>query len=115
MGRDQAVVRRAKSLQATSIALSAIVLSELLFGALRSKRIATNVQAIEALGFTVVPFTREDARQAAEIRSELAAIGRLIGPYDILIAAQARARDLTIVTRNVREFERVQGLRLEAW
>ena len=50
-----------------------------------------------------------------DIRSALAAQGVPIGGYDVLIAGQARARALTLVTRNVREFQRVDGLRNENW
>ena len=62
-----------------------------------------------------MPFDDVDARVAAEIRAVLRRAGTPIGPYDNLIAGQALARDLTLVTRNIREFERVQGLRLENW
>ena len=55
-----------------------------------------------------------DAHYAA-IRSELERVGRTIGHNDLLIAAHARALDLTLVTRNVREFERVPGLVIEDW
>lgn len=57
----------------------------------------------------------DDARQAAEIRATLASEGRPIGPYDLLIAGQARAKELTVVTRNLGEFARVPGLRVENW
>ncbi len=52
---------------------------------------------------------------AGAIRSELEAIGRPIGPYDLLIAGQARARNLVMVTANDREFSRVDGLDSEDW
>lgn len=52
---------------------------------------------------------------AAEIHAALVEAGTPIGPYDLLIAGQARARDLTVITRNSREFGRVDGLRMENW
>lgn len=52
---------------------------------------------------------------AAEIRARLRRLGRPIGGYDALIAGQARAREWTLVTSNVREFERIEGLKLENW
>ena len=70
---------------------------------------------MDDLDFEVVDFNGEDARVAAEIRAILTAAGNLIGPYDILIAGQALARDLTLVTHNTREFSRVSGLRVEDW
>lgn len=54
-------------------------------------------------------------RHAGEIRAALAAQGAPIGGYDVLIAGQARSRSLTLVTRNMREFQRVDGLRVENW
>jgi tRNA(fMet)-specific endonuclease VapC len=60
-------------------------------------------------------FSREDAREAGEIRATLAEAGTPIGPYDLLIAGQARARALVVVTHNTREFSRVAGLQTEDW
>jgi tRNA(fMet)-specific endonuclease VapC len=62
-----------------------------------------------------VAFDKDDARVAAAIRSDLAALGRPIGMYDLFIAAQARSRDLIIITHNVNEFSRVPGLHWEDW
>jgi tRNA(fMet)-specific endonuclease VapC len=73
------------------------------------------VARIDALRFQVIEFDNEDARQAAEIRALLAAKGIPIGPYDVLIAGQAVARNVVLVTRNVREFARVPRLRIENW
>ncbi len=70
---------------------------------------------MDGLRLEVLEFDKEDARQAGEIRAELTRIGMPIGPYDILIAGQAKSRDMTLVTRNTREFERVEGLRLVDW
>jgi tRNA(fMet)-specific endonuclease VapC len=63
----------------------------------------------------ILDFTTEDARAAAEVRTSLEGRGTPIGSFDTLIAGQALARDLTLVTRNRREFERVDGLRVEDW
>ncbi|TGS45096.1 MULTISPECIES: type II toxin-antitoxin system VapC family toxin [unclassified Mesorhizobium] len=95
--------------------LSAIVAHELYYGAERSQRRAENLARIEALQFPVLEFDREDARHAGEIRATLAALGTPIGPYDALIGGQARARSLILITRNVREFERINGLSIETW
>jgi tRNA(fMet)-specific endonuclease VapC len=67
------------------------------------------------LQFVVLEFDQEDARQAGEIRAALAAAGTPIGPYDVLIAGQARARSLVLVTHNTGEFSRVSGLNIEDW
>jgi len=95
--------------------ISAIATHELFFGAFKSQRTSYNLDRVEGLQFEVVEFDREDSRQAGAIRVMLTAAGTPIGPYDILIAGQARARDLILITRNTREFSRVEGLRIEDW
>jgi tRNA(fMet)-specific endonuclease VapC len=62
-----------------------------------------------------LPFDDRDAQEAGALRNELRGIGKPIGPYDLLIAAQARARKLVLVSHNVREFERVDGLAIRDW
>ena len=59
--------------------------------------------------------TANDARRAGDVRAALRARGTPIGPYDVLIAGQALARGLILVTHNVAEFSRVEGLRVENW
>ena len=88
---------------------------ELYFGAYKGVRTNETLRNYERLRFEVLPLTSDDAMRAAEIRAVLQRQGTPIGPYDTLIAGQALARDLTLVTRNIREFERVEGLRLENW
>jgi tRNA(fMet)-specific endonuclease VapC len=63
----------------------------------------------------MLEFDKEDARQACAARALLASRGRSIGPYDVLIAGQALARNMTLITRNMNEFSRVPGLRAEDW
>jgi len=95
--------------------MPSIVAHELYYGAHKSQKAASNVARIEALQFEVVSFDAEDAQHAGEIRAQLAHMGTPIGPYDALIAGQARARQLILVTHNVREFVRVPGLQIEDW
>jgi tRNA(fMet)-specific endonuclease VapC len=64
---------------------------------------------------SVLPFEREDARVAAQLRASLNSQGTPIGAYDLLLAACALRRGLKIVTHNAREFARVGGLGLEDW
>jgi tRNA(fMet)-specific endonuclease VapC len=96
-------------------AIPAIVAHELFYGAYKGQRVAENLARVEALQFETLDFDKEDARAAGEIRAALAALGTPIGAYDVLIAGQALARDLILITRNVREFERVHKLRFEDW
>ena len=102
----------------TPMALSVIVLFELRFGAAASARREGNRLALEAFldaGVEVLAFDRDDAAEAGAIRADLRALGKPIGPYDILVAAQARRRGATLITSNVREFERVPGLQVTDW
>ena len=70
---------------------------------------------MDGLRFEVAAFEREDARAVGAVRAALAAAGAGIGPYDVLIAGQALARRVTLVTHDLREFGRVEGLRVEDW
>jgi tRNA(fMet)-specific endonuclease VapC len=107
--------RRVRRQKPGDIGISTVVLHELYYGAHKSQRVALNVAAVNAMRFSVVDFDEEDARNAGEIRALLASRGTPIGPYDVLIAGQARARRLTLVTRNTAEFARVPDLRIEDW
>lgn len=97
------------------VCISSIVAHELFYGAFKGQRRAHNVAIVDALRFNVAELDEEDAREAGEIRADLASRGTSIGPYDVLIAGQARARRLTLVTHNVAEFERVTDLAIVDW
>jgi tRNA(fMet)-specific endonuclease VapC len=109
------LARRARRENPADVAISAIVVHELFYGAYKGRHTARNVALVESLQFEVIPFDTEDARQAAEIRALLLSQGTPIGPYDVLIAGQARSRDVTLVTHNMKEFGRVPGLRCDDW
>ena len=107
--------QRARRERVGDIAISAIVSHELFYGAFKSQRATQNLAVIDALQFIVLEFDKEDARQAGQVRALLASEGTPIGPYDVLIAGQAVARDMILVTRNTREFRRVPELQFENW
>jgi tRNA(fMet)-specific endonuclease VapC len=109
------LAQRARREAPQDIAISAVVAHELFYGAFKSRRVAQNVAVIEALQFATVEFDKEDARQAGEIRAFLVSKGTPIGPFDVLIAGQAVARRMILVTHNTGEFARVPGLRIEDW
>jgi len=96
-------------------AISSIVLHELFYGAYKSTRPDENLRRIEAMRFEILDFDREDARHAGQLRAILAAAGAPIDPYDALIAGQAAARALTLVTHNTREFSRIKNFAVEDW
>ncbi len=112
---DPVFVERRLGVDAGDVAISSIVAFELLFGAFRHAQATKYLERFESLRLEVVPFDTDDARAAGGIRASLLAAGTPIGPYDILIAGQALARDLTLISRNVREFTRIEGLRVENW
>ena len=95
--------------------MSAVIIHELYYGAFTSQRVERNVARVDALQFPVLELDQEDARQAGEVQADLASKGTPIGPYDVLIAGQAKARNLTLVTHNTNEFQRIEGLRVENW
>lgn len=100
------------------IAMPVVALFEMRYGAAKSVHPDRSVEALKEFldfGISILPFEVEDAEEAGDIRAALERVGRPIGPYDILIAAQARRRGATLVTSNQREFERVPGLAVEDW
>jgi tRNA(fMet)-specific endonuclease VapC len=104
--------------QDRTFSISCIVLYELRYGAAKSARPERNSQRIiDFLSgpIEVLPFEPPDADEAGDIRAALERAGTPIGPYDILVAAQARRRDALLVTANEREFARVPRLKFEDW
>jgi tRNA(fMet)-specific endonuclease VapC len=107
----------AAALSREPLFLSAISLYEFRFGAERSKHRSFQLAALDRFleRASVANFDSDDAGRAALLKGALAAQGRLIGPYDLLIAGQALARGWTVVTGNTDEFSRVEGLEVEDW
>ena len=99
-----------------SVCTSIVVAGELRYGALKSSsaKLAERVELILS-ALEVLPLDIPADREYATLRHNLARHGTHIGPNDLLIAAHARALDLTVVTGNVREFLRVPGLKVENW
>lgn len=94
-----------------------MVLYELLYGAERSGNPVGVRRTVESFAerLTVLPFDDLAAAHTASIRGTLERRGAVIGPYDLMIAGHARSRGLILVTGNLGEFERVEGLRAEDW
>jgi len=99
------------------MAMSSVSLLELVYGAEKSAAPDRNLRDIEGLTarMDVLPFDAAAATHAGRIRAELARAGTPIGPHDQMIAGHARGLGLTLVSNNLREFERVQGLLMENW
>jgi tRNA(fMet)-specific endonuclease VapC len=109
--------RRLADVTADDHYTTAITLGELFYGAVR-RRSPSLLRAIEEYvegEVTILEFDESAARAYAEIRVELEAAGQRLDDADLRIASICIARDLTLVTGNVRHFERVPGLRVENW
>ena len=111
------VKNRLLSVPPGEIVLPAIVLFELELGIAKSssprKRIS-QLKDFTAL-VNVIPFGPAEAKAAAQIRAKLEKKGIPIGPYDVLIAASAKANNLILVTHNLKEFKKIEGLQVEDW
>ena len=99
-----------------TICTSIIVAAELRYGAAKKESIALSRQVEAVLGaLPILPLDVPADEAYGQLRAGLERVGRLIGPNDMLIAAQALAGELTLVTDNVREFRRVKGISVENW
>ena len=99
------------------IFISAITVAELEYGVAKSSYPEKNkISLIEFLSiFTILNFDDNDAVEFGMIKSNLSKKGILIGPMDLLISAQAKSKELILVTNNVKEFERVKSIKIENW
>ena len=99
------------------IKVSAVTVYELEYGASKSKwgERTRDIMRMFLSSFEIVPFSGEDAISAGVIRAELESKGIPIGAYDNMIAAQGASRNLTVVTHNTDEFQRVPGIKIEDW
>jgi tRNA(fMet)-specific endonuclease VapC len=102
---------------ADTLCISTITLGELLYGVERSARHSQNLRAVEEFTarLDVMPFPAKAAAHFGQIRAELARLGTPCGAYNMLIAAHARSEGLTLVTNNIREFQRIPALLIENW
>jgi tRNA(fMet)-specific endonuclease VapC len=100
------------------VAISVVVLFELRYGAAKSanrQRASRRIADFLSGPVKVLDFEPDDAEEAGDIRAALERAGTPIGPYDVLIAGQARRRTAVLVTANLREFARVPRLKTEDW
>ena len=116
-GRHPSVAARLRALGPSDVCLSSVVVAELRYGADKSAHPRRNHRMLDAL-MDEIPcraFDRVAAASYGKVRSDLERCGRPIGPNDMLIAAHALSLGLVLVTDNVRELGRVDGLDLENW
>ena len=115
--QNERVLRRLLSEAREEVAVSVITEAELRTGASKSSSPAKTLTLVENFlsPITLLEFTSDDAIAYASVRSKLERAGTPIGPLDTLIASQAIARKLTLVSNNEREFRRVAGLTVQNW
>jgi tRNA(fMet)-specific endonuclease VapC len=113
----RAVVVKLERLTPDDCGISAVTSFELFAGAASVRDPRRETEKIQKFVDVIqeLPFDADAARRAGALRSDLEEAGTPIGPYDLLIAAHALARDLALISANSREFGRVAGLRLENW
>lgn len=115
--RNQNIFQNLSRRSPSEIRLCDVVKFELYYGAYRSSRQQQNLALLERFfdAFQSLPFDGDSAIVCGRIRSQLQGQGTPIGAYDFQIAAIALAYDLILVTHNLREFNRVENLKLEDW
>ena len=108
---------RITSMKAEMVKVPAIVMAELILGAFKSPRPAETMRAVQDFlhPFESIPFCSRCAMEYGRLRAELERKGIPIGPNDMIIAATVLAHGGTLVTHNLREFRRVDGLKTEDW
>ncbi len=111
------VIRRIQATDPGDLVLSTVVVAELRFGADKSQQVRRNHARVDILSaeFPPLDFDLTAASAFGPIRTSLERSGQVIGPYDMLIAAQAVSRSLVLVTNNVEEFRRITALDIENW
>lgn len=111
------VLKTLKIKSKKDIYVSSITIAELEYGVAKSQFPEKNkIALIEFLSiFNILPFDDIDAVEFGMIKTDLEKKGKIIGPMDLLIAGQAKSKKLILVTNNIKEFERVDGLKIENW
>ena len=115
--KPRKVIERLKEHNPSEICISSVTYAELIHGVEKSKAVDKNRIALTLLltDIEILPFDAGAAEGYGEIRAELERKGTPIGPLDMMIAGHARSLGYTVVTNNIKEFERINGLRLENW
>nr|AGC70621.1 VapC toxin protein [Acinetobacter sp. M131] len=114
--KPEHVFERFKQYQLGQLAISSITASELAFGVEKSGS-ERNKQALNKFlsPLDILPYDEKAIWHYAKLRQDLQSTGKIIGSLDMLIAAHALALDVVLVTNNIKEFERIDGLKLENW
>ena len=116
-GSNAGIRDRLLALSPSDVSLCSIVKAELLFGAHNSQKVAANLRRLREFfqAFPSIPFDDRAADRYGSVRAHLRREGKDVGSNDLMIAAIAVEHDVTLVSHNQREFDRVPGLRFEEW
>src|SRR6185295_11867954 len=111
------LIERIEQEKPSDVGLSSITVSELYYGVYKSVQVEKNQTALAQflMPFEIIPYIAEMAEQFGKVRAALERRGKPIGAYDMLIAVEALYHDLTLVTNNVKEFNRIPELKIENW
>lgn len=111
------VIERFKELHISQVCMSSITLSELEYGVMKSSKPEQNHLALAQFAgpMEILPYDDDSAQSYGELRVYLERQGTPIGSLDMLIAAHALSTGCTLVTGNIREFQRVPGLNIDNW
>ena len=115
--RPEIVLKRFQQYNSGDLCISAITMAELEYGIYNSSKPDQNRLALLTFlsNIEVIPFDMDAAKAYGQIRHDLKVRGNLIGASDMLIAAHAKSLGYTLITNNIVEFERVEGLLLDNW
>ena len=115
--RKPAHIKRMFNTHIGQLCISAVTWGELICGAEKSEQVENNLATLDgfAARLEVLPFDKQASRQFGQVKAELELQGQKIGSYDAMIAGHARSQGLIVVTNNVREFKRVEGVRIVNW
>jgi len=102
---------------ADQLCISAVTLAEIIYGAEKSARQIENIKVVDqfAARLDVLPFGERAATHYGQIRADLERAGHPVGLHDMMIGGHARSEGLTLVSNNVREFQHIEGLRIDNW
>ena len=115
--RPPELVQKFKKFEIGQIGISSITVSELNYGVAKNQQKKSNTKRLEEFltPFVILPYDENVSKYYGTIRSHLESQGNVIGPMDMLIAAQAISENLTLVTNNEKEFQRIDSLKVENW
>jgi tRNA(fMet)-specific endonuclease VapC len=115
--KPNSILKIIKEKSKLGIYISSLTVAELEYGIENSSKIEENrISLLKFLSlFNILSFDDKDAISYGKLKSKLKKEGKIIGPIDMLLAAQAISKNLIFVTNNIKEFERIEHIRLENW